>query len=152
MQISTVLIPVLGVLGGAYIGGYLSNKSQQESIKQNAEIENLRQRKHEIIQTLEVYNSVLKIDGESLLVTPAGGTFVDFETELYQEGIRPLLYEKFHLIHSDVADIVRKMDQRIADCMFNEETEDTDHDYLIKQYVDLIHRIQNHLKDYRDRF
>jgi len=143
-------LPMLGALGGAFIGGYFTKKSQHDlfnkEIARDREIE-IRKEERE---TLEIYNEVLKIDGENLLVTYIGGSFVEFDIHIYQTKIRPIIYLKFHLIHKDVADVIRALDYKIASCNFYEEINADEQSYLVKHYNELIDSMQRHVANYRE--
>lgn len=145
------LLPVLSGLGGAYIGGYFTRKSQHDLLTIEIAREESKEKRKEAIETLLIYNQIIKIDGEDLLVTFVGGSQVEFEINIYQDKIRPMIYEKFHLIHKDVADVIKQIDDTIQFCNFHEEITYEEHRGLADDYNKLIRIIQNHIENYRNQ-
>lgn len=149
MELLSVLIPVLGVLGGAYIGGHYTNRTQKVTLLTEEELNRKKQRNNQMLETLKTYNSVLKIDGEHLLVMHVGGGNNEFDIEFYQEYIRSSLYGKFHMIHDDVAITVREIDNMIAECSYNEEINRDEYNVICSLYFQLINQIETHLNNFR---
>jgi hypothetical protein len=144
------LLPVLSGIGGAFIGGYFTRKSQQDLLNKEIAREENKEKRKEARETLQLYNQILKIDGEEALVIHIGGPLDEFNIKIYQEKIRPIIYEKFHLIHKDVAAIIREIDHIIAKCNYMEEITDDDHILLSSYYSKLMIEIQSHIESYRN--
>jgi hypothetical protein len=151
LAILNVLLPVVSGLGGAYIGGYFTRKSQLELIAKEMSRDENKQKRSEKIETLIVYNNIMKIDGEEILITHVGGSFNEFDINSYQEKIRPIIYEKFHLIHSDVASYVKKIDDTIARCNYQQDATSHDHNILCDEYASLTYLIEKHIENYRNQ-
>lgn len=98
---------------------------------------------------MEVYNKVLKVDGEHLMIIHVGGGYTEMKIDVFQEEIRPLLYDKLHLINSNVSKLLKVIDYKIAECKFNEEVETHDEVFLAKSYSDLIKSIREHIDEFR---
>jgi len=144
------LIPVLSGLGGAFIGGYFTRKSQHDLLSKEIAREQNKEKRKEEIETLLVYNQIIKIDGEKLLVSHIGGSYNEFDINTYQDLIRPVIYEKFHLIHSDVAKVVKELDDAIQWGTYHEDASMEDHNGLCEDYFYLIKLIHNHIENYRN--
>ena len=106
-------------------------------------------KKQNEIAKMEIYNNVLKADGEQLMVVHIGGSNAELEIENYQKEIRPLLYKQLHLIDGDVASILNSIDNIIAECNFNEEITKEQNNYLSKIYMELIEKIKVHVDNFR---
>ncbi|GAA0343763.1 hypothetical protein GCM10008931_38780 [Oceanobacillus oncorhynchi subsp. oncorhynchi] len=141
--------PVIGALGGAFIGAYFTNKNQKYSLERQKEIDDTKEKREKLEERYSIYNIFLKVDGENYLVTHSGGPYNEFGVEDYQEEIRPILYSKFHLLHQDVADIVLRIDNKIAECSYYEEITKDQYNYLCDMYFDLRHKISAHMDEGR---
>jgi hypothetical protein len=62
---------------------------------------------------LKTYNKVLEMEGKTSLVSCLAGSYVEFDINAYKEKIRPILYQDFHVLHQDVAEIVGSIDRDI---------------------------------------
>lgn len=58
-----------------------------------------------------VYNKVLKAMGETVITYHHP---VNFHTKNYNEKIRPILYESYHLLDQDIRELVRNIDSAIS--------------------------------------
>lgn len=143
----TILITAVSGIGGAFIGAYFTRKSQLDLLIREENKEKRQVQK----EALEIYNRVLKVDGESIVTIPVGGPIVEFDLKIYQDEIRPILFEKYHLIHDDVAKIVSEIDAIVQQCNFNEEITKEDHDDLCHKYYSLIDNIKKHIYDFRKK-
>lgn len=142
-------ITLVGALGGAFIGGYLTSKSQKYNISRQIEWDKIKDQKQQLKEALEIYNKILEIDGSKYVVEHNGGNYLEINLEEYTRYVRPLLYEKFHQLHQDVADKVSSIDYQIELCNFAEELTDEDSERLAEMYLDLIVMIKLHLQNYR---
>ncbi|MGP4060025.1 hypothetical protein [Halobacillus sp. H74] len=151
VQIITGLFTLLGGISGGWITSYVNGKAQKDklSIEFSREREKEKQLKEE--EKMEIYNSVLKVDGEHIMVTHIGGHFTELDTKIYKREIRPILYQKLHLINKDVANTLWAIDNKLAECEFNEDIEPEDDSYLSNEYWTLIENIREHIDDYRDK-
>ncbi|MFD1018288.1 hypothetical protein [Thalassobacillus hwangdonensis] len=150
MQLLTDFIPVIAALGGAMVGGYFSRKSQNDAIQLQIERDKEIAKKQEMNELMSIYNDILRINGEKIMVAHVGGGHTELDIKLYEQAIRPLVYEKFHLIHENVAKIVEKIDRKLAECNFHEEITPENHQFLATAYWDLINKINEHLAEYRE--
>jgi hypothetical protein len=150
LTVLNALLPVLSGIGGAFIGGYFTRKSQHDLLSREIAREDTREMRKELRETLDIYSKVLEIDGEILFTVLIGGSHTEFEIDKYQEKIRPVLYGKFYLIHNDVAKIVSSMDSLIQECNFNEEITSYEHKVLCQEYWKLIRIINEHMQKFRN--
>jgi hypothetical protein len=150
LTLLNALLPVLSGIGGAFIGGYFTRKSQHDLLSREIAREDSRERRKELRETLDIYSKVLEIDGEILFTVHIGGSFTEFEINKYQEKIRPVLYEKFYLIHNDVAKILSSMDNLIQECNFNVRITRDEHIILCKEYWKLTNVINEHMQEFRN--
>ncbi|WP_053215725.1 hypothetical protein [Niallia circulans] len=151
IDILSIILPVISALGGAYLGGFFTRRVQNDSLRFTIEREEFKERKNEINETLLIYNKLLEIDGSHLMITHIGGSQIEFEINTYLEKIRPHIYEKFHLIHKDVAELIKEIDKAIQYCNFNEEITWAEHEGIAKNYYKLIEKVEQHIENYRNR-
>lgn len=143
--------PVIGTLGGAFIGAYLTNKNQKNILDRQSKLDHIKEIRAKKEETFLVYNEFLRVDGEIQIVSRYGGPFNSFNIEGYQKRIRPILYKKFHLLHQNVVDMVLEIDQNIARYDYNEGIEVDESDDLCDKYIDLLNEVHCHMKEGRDQ-
>jgi mannitol-specific phosphotransferase system IIBC component len=149
VAIDPVVGTLAGVLGGALIGfinNYLKRRWDMEDNQKKREwaTTDLLKQEHKQMQEqkFDTYNKVLKTAGETIVVTDGGGgQSLDFNFTLYSEKIRPLLFEKFHVLDEDVRGLILKIDLDIGRVTFYEEASDEDEDYLANHYNMLLKKI-----------
>lgn len=144
-QIFTGLLPLLGVL----VGGLVTYITQNSAINKK----NMQEKEKEIlakkIELLEVYNIILKLDGENQMQEHVGGSLIEFNIIVFKDKMRPVLYSKYHLLHNDIADILRRMDSILTLGMFMNEYQIEHHDQLTDLYNNLLNNIEQHINRYR---
>lgn len=149
IEIVRDIIPVLGALGGAYLGVYFTRKTQLDLFNREQMIEQIKEKRDRTEKTMRVYSEIARSNGEEVIVSRVGGDITDFNFEIYINKIRPIIFDGFIYIHSDVAEIVDDIDSRLAECGFNEEALVDDHLYLCSKYFDLTALINSKLDAYR---
>lgn len=147
-NIAIIMAPV-GAIVGAFIGGYLTSKSQKNNITRQIEWDKIKDQKQHLKEALEIYNKILEVDGSKHIVEHNGGHQLEIVLDEYTSHVRPVLYEKFHQLHQDVAEKVSSIDYEIERCNFAEELTDEDSEQLAEMYLDLIVMIKLHLQNYR---
>ncbi|MEK4201158.1 hypothetical protein [Cytobacillus sp. FSL K6-0265] len=149
LSILNIILPVVTGLGGAFIGGYFTRKGQMDLLDKEILREEMKEKRRDAIDRMRAYNHVMNIDGEKLLVEYIGGSQVEFDIKTYQNEIRPIIYENFHLINRDIAELILKIDNRYQECAFNEEISWEDHKLLADDYFKIIRLIKVHTEEYR---
>ena len=150
LEIIDSLIPVISALGGAVVGGYFTRKNQKELYNRQIYLESEKEKRELLNETLSVYNKILKVDGEEILISHIGGSQYEFEIEIYNDRVRPILYEKYHILHSDVAKLIRTIDDVIQKCVHNEEVEDMDNAILMRDYSKIISNVLHYIYESRN--
>lgn len=145
LKLVNSLLPVFTALGGALLAGYFSTKNNRELIKIEQEREKRKVEREETIQRFEVYNIFLRVDGENNIITPIGGSHREFDINLYVKTVRRILYEKYHLLNSDVAEEIANIDLIIERCNYYEEITRSDHELLCSHYYKLEKNIKKHI-------
>ncbi|MFV5912483.1 hypothetical protein [Bacillus cereus] len=128
-----------------------NKKVQKDLLEIQMERDEMKERRKELIETLEVYNKILKVDGENTVVIDEEGKLREFDFNIYQKEVRPILYERYHLLHDEVAMIVMLIDEDIKRCKLFGEIEDSDNYGLCKGYDDLIKNIRKNIHDFRKK-
>lgn len=126
-----------------------NKKVQKDLLELQMKRDEMKERRNEIKETLEVYNKILKVDGENTLVIEEEGKIEEFDLNVYQNEVRPILFEKYHLLHDEVAKIVAYIDLDIKRCRLFGEVEESDHYGLCKDYNNLIRNIRKNIHDFR---
>ncbi|EMY5504755.1 hypothetical protein V8T57_001137 [Bacillus wiedmannii] len=146
-NIITGVCTLIGALGGVY----WTQKGNKNILEQQVTRDKIKEKRNDLIETLEIYSRVLKADGENVIIIKDGGPFLDFDLDAYQNEIRPILYEKYYLLNDDVAKIIAGMDGCIKKCNYNHGMEREDHDYFNRNYYQLINNIRQHVYNFRQR-
>ncbi|PED28165.1 hypothetical protein CON34_02490 [Bacillus thuringiensis] len=126
-----------------------NKKVQKDLLEIQMERDEMKERRKELIETLEVYNRILKVNGESNVIIDNGGAPEEFNFNVYQKEVRPILYEKYHLLHDEVAKIVTDMDSVIGYIYFSGGDNRTEHMNLSNKYNKLIENIEQKIRDFR---
>ncbi|MEK4889723.1 hypothetical protein MHH74_06085 [Bacillus sp. FSL M7-0996] len=144
-NIITGVCTLMGALGGVY----WTQKGNKNMLEQQIIRDEIKEKRNELKDTLEVYNKILKIDGENTVVIESDDKIEEFDLNVYQNEVRPILFEKYHLLHDEVAQIVAYMDVSIKTCKFFGEIGDIHHIGLCKDYNDLIRNIRKNIHEFR---
>lgn len=145
----TPIFTVLGTIGGAFIGGYFTSKSQKSILSEKIQWDKEKEKRNQAKETLAVYNKVLEIDGITQIIEHNGGHRMEFLEEDYNIHIRPVLFEKYHQLHENVAGGVDRIDRSLSFYNFHEEITKEEEERLAKEYFDLIQCIKSHLENHR---
>ncbi|MNO65009.1 hypothetical protein D3C76_557480 [compost metagenome] len=104
--------------------------------------------REERLNKLKIYNKVLKLDGE---VTVLSSYPIEFNIKSYEDNIRPILFEEYHIIDQDIKDITKKIDRIIKTCNMIEEIQGEHNEELVNNYVKLLNKIDNHYRRKEDK-
>ncbi|MFL0489359.1 hypothetical protein ACH0CQ_06835 [Bacillus sp. 179-I 2A5 NHS] len=126
----------------------LTQRGNTKNLKQQIIRDELKEKRNELKETLEVYNRVLKVNGEYLFHINNGQPFLEFNADIYNKEIRPIIYEKYHLLDNDIALIVGEIDDRIKKCVYYEEFTGEDNLILNSSYDSLIKKIKGHIASF----
>ncbi|WP_064467896.1 hypothetical protein [Lederbergia galactosidilytica] len=144
LELIKYILPVVSAIGGIWVGGTLNLKTQKTIFKMQHTIEIDKIKKENLFSVHEIYNRVLERNGSKMMGVPIGGFRLEFNIEFYTREIRPILYEKYHLLHRDVADGVLEIDKFIEKCKLEEEIDSKSQEYLVSSYYKLIDNILIH--------
>lgn len=159
MAIDPVIVTLTAALGGAvigFVGGFINNAQKRSWDVKDADKKRIFQKEDEQAleekrtkdQKFEMYNRILMKTGDSLVVTAGstvlyGGRGLAFDFNLYSENIRPLLFERLHVIDKDVRELIQKIDKDIARVAFHEEATDEEEDSIASSYNRMITLIED---------
>lgn len=149
MPLFASITTAVATLGAVYLTQLWSRKTQKDLLEQQVIRDEKKEKRDELKETLEVYNKILKIHGENSVVIDVADRLAEFDFNVYQKEIRPILYEKYHLLHEEVAERVALMDQVIKNCNFFKEVEREDHIELCGNYNRLIRIMRQHIYNFR---
>ncbi|MCC2381167.1 hypothetical protein LKM00_27630 [Bacillus wiedmannii] len=145
MQAIGPLLTVVSTLTAVW----LTQRGNRKTLKQQIIRDEKKEKRDELRETLGVYDKILKIHGENAVVIDVANKLEEFDYKVYQKEVRPILYEKYHLLHDEVAMIVNLIDEDIKRCTFFGEFEDRDHVGLCNYYNDLIRKIRWNIHIFR---
>ncbi|WP_255299081.1 hypothetical protein [Bacillus wiedmannii] len=141
--------PVLTVFG-TLAAVWLTQRGSRKTLEQQIIRDELKEKRNELKETLEVYNQVIMISGENAVIDYDNNGFSKLDLEVYRQKIRPILYEKYHLLHGEIAKIVTDMDSIIGYLMYFGGGDDrTEHMNLSNKYNKLIENIEQKIHDFR---
>lgn len=149
IQALSPILTVVSTLTAVWLTQKWNRQTQNDLLEQQLMRDEIKEKRNEIKETLEVYNQVLKLDGEFTMITYIGGPIVEFDLDKYQKEIRPIIYEKYHLLHDNVAEIVTRIDDHIKRCSYYEDTTRDDHTEFCDEYTMLISNIMVHIHEFR---
>lgn len=149
MPLFASITTATATLGAVYLTQIWNRKTQKDLLKQQIIRDEIKEKRNELKETLEVYDKVLRVDGENTVVIDIDGRLEEFDFNVYQKEVRPILYEKYHLLHDEVAKLVTYIDHDIKRCKFFGEFEDSDHYGLSQDYNNLIKNIRKNIHDFR---
>lgn len=136
-------LPLLGVL----VGGLITFGTQVFYAKHQWKLETNKIKRGYIIDKLNIYSLVLKIDGEIQMQEYIGGPSIAFNTEDYYEKIRPVLYEKFYLLDRDISVIVRDIDNILGLANFLQILEREEEESVINLYNEMIKKLEDNIRN-----
>lgn len=145
---ASIMVPI-GTISGAILGAFISSKTQKNIISKQIEWDKVKMRNLQVNETMDVYNKVIEMDGSIYVINHNYGHKTEIELGEYTKKVRPLLYEKFHQLHQNIADKVTQMDDIIELCNFEEDISDENSERLADIYIDIINAIKLHLEEYR---
>ncbi|MEK4780271.1 hypothetical protein NST86_28800 [Bacillus sp. FSL L8-0199] len=126
-----------------------NKKVQKDLLELQIKRDEMKEKRNDLKETLEIYNRILKVNGENNVIIDNGGAPEEFDFTVYQKEVRPILYEKYHLLHDEVAMLVAGIDEAIRRCEFFEEAERSDHVELCEKYYRLIRTIKQNIFNFR---
>ncbi|MGH0685828.1 hypothetical protein [Bacillus mycoides] len=128
-----------------------NKKVQKDLLELQIKREEMKEKRNDLKETLEIYNRILKVNGESTVIIDHGngGALDEFDFNIYQKEVRPILYEKYHLLHDEVAMQVNGIDEIIRKCQFFEEVERIDHVQSCEKYSRIIRTIKQNIYNFR---
>lgn len=143
------VLTVISTLAAVWLTQKGNRTTQKNLLEQQIIRDEIKEKRNELKETLEVYNKILKVDGENTVVINEDGKLEEFDFDIYQKEVRPILYEKYHLLHDEVAERVALMDQVIKSCNFFQEVESEDHMELCGNYNKLIRIMRLNIYNFR---
>ncbi|MER2010017.1 MAG: hypothetical protein ABS939_21490 [Psychrobacillus sp.] len=142
----SAVLATLSSLIGVFLGSYFTGKTQKNSFKNQLELERNKREINKLGELTMLYNKLLMLDGEKEVIDYNQGRNLNFMTPVYQKEIRPILYEKFHLLHSDVAEIVKEIDEVIVKwSVIEEESYDGESEYIAALYLKMITKVNSYV-------
>ncbi|WP_017470611.1 hypothetical protein [Amphibacillus jilinensis] len=142
------ILPVVGVLFATFIGGYISRKSQVDLFEKEWEKEKQAKIDKDVNEILKIYTEIIRLDGELALIEHHGN-LREFNLNTYLEEMRPKLFNNYHLIHSDVASLIRSIDRKVEECDYYEEIDENNHEFLVDDYLKILTSIESHIEAHR---
>ncbi|PHA89467.1 hypothetical protein [Bacillus toyonensis] len=138
-------------LTGVWLTQKGNKKVQKDLLELQIKREEMKEKRNDLKETLEIYNRILKVNGERTVIIDRGtyGALDEFDFKLYEKEVRPILYEKYHLLHDEVAMQVNGIDEIIRKCQFFEEVERIDHVQCCEKYSRIIRTIKQNIYNFR---
>lgn len=140
----TPVATIIGLLIGSFSTYITQSKIKEKELKREQE----KDKQIAITGCLEVYNEILKLDGEINLISNYGEENYIFQIGTYNEKLRPILYSKFHLLHKNVAEKVRSLDKIKKD----EHRIENKEDKALILYRELILSIEKNIDSLRESY
>lgn len=158
MDFNLIIVAVatlLGSLGSSYLVGHYNTKSQNEALKIEFQRIDEERRYQEKQKLIEVYNYVLRKNGEISIVKQRGNGLLEMDMATYSKEIRSALFEQYSKLDKEVAEILTKLDKKIEEERFLFPNEYHNFEVLSDEccgiYFDLIKAINNVIDTQRER-
>lgn len=143
-QVINSSLPLLGVV----IGSIATYMTQNNMFKKQLLIDTEQEKSEENIERLKIYSEILRLEGKHIMYE-YNGRSADFNLKAYTNEFRSVFFSKFYLLHQELADTIRAMDNIIAEANFNEKLEPRQNDMLLNYFNQIINSIEKYLKEYR---
>lgn len=141
----SALIATFSSLTGVFLGSFFTWISQKKSFDRQIEWEQKKKEFERQEELTNAYNSILKTHGEKEVIDYNQGRKHELQVRVYTEEIRPLLYEKFHLLHPEIASSVKSIDEKLLKWSVLEEAEEGEEEYVAGLYLSIIHNINKNI-------
>lgn len=158
MDFNLIIVAVatlLGSLGSSYLVGHHNTKAQDKALKIEFQKLDEERRYKEKQQLIEVYNFVLRKNGEVNLIETLDNGLMKINLEVYSKEIRFSLYEHYSKLDKEVADVLTCLDKKIDEISFNFSHHYHEIEILLDEccgiYFDLIKTINNVIDAQRER-
>lgn len=158
MDFNLIIVAVatlLGSLGSSYLIGHFNTKSQDKALKIEFQRIDEERKYKEKQKLIEVYNFVLRKNGEVNLIETLDDGFLKMNLDIYSKEIRFALYEQYSKLDKEVAEVLTKLDKKIEELSFSFTYNSHDSQDLLDEccriYFDLIKRINNVIDAQRER-
>ncbi|HDX9656965.1 TPA: hypothetical protein ROY05_001557 [Bacillus toyonensis] len=146
-NIITGVCTLIGALGGVY----WTQKGNKNILEQQTKRDEIKEQRNELKETLSTYSQILKIDGETQLHIKVESGIIDFDLDFYKSKIRPILFEKYHILHDDVALSVKRIDDVIKMCDYYQKIERDNHILLNRNYSLMVSDMRVHIFNFRKK-
>lgn len=126
-----------------------NKKIQMALLDQQLIRDEKKEKRNELKEILSTYSQVLRINREKELHIKVEGTNMDFDLNFYKSEIRPILFEKYYVLHDDIALSVKRIDDVIKKCNYTQKVERDDHILLNHNYSVLVTNMRQHIYNFR---
>ncbi|MEK5069641.1 hypothetical protein [Sporosarcina sp. FSL K6-1508] len=158
MDFNLIIVAVatlFGSLGSSFLVGHYNTKSQNRALKIEFQRIDEERRYQEKQKLLEVYNYVLRKNGEITIIKPVENGLFEFEISLYSKEIRFALFEEYSKLDKKVAEILTLLDKKIEESRMYYIYDDYEVQAVLEEccgiYSDLIKTINNVIDTQRER-
>lgn len=131
------------------VGSIITHILQKSHREEQRTVEN-NQRRDE--QRVQAYNEILSINGQNRFILHIPRNKLEFEFELYNKEVRPVLYKNYHLFNSTIAANIRAIDRKVEECNYYEEWVEGAHELLCKLYQEIIDIIEKEIEHIENKF
>lgn len=179
MEKITIFLPLIGVVIGGVVTGFVSyfvqkgaferqrkwekekleDQFHREQAKLSQQFEHEMEKldkqfiREQIIKKLEVYNKILKVHGDVTVVERnMHNNDMEFKFRVYIEKVKPLLFESFHLLTPEVAEHVNEIEELLSKWDFMEDDDEGEQEHACRCYEKIISTIELELDDFRSSF
>lgn len=110
--------------------------------------------REQLLKKMDVYNKILRAIEESQVVEWPRHHLEEphFNHRVYEEKIKPLLYESFHLLNKQVAEAVIRIDDMLGKWNYFEEADEGDPEQISEDYHLIKKIIVDELEDFRKTY
>jgi len=140
------LLPMAGVI----VGGLLTYITQSAIYKRNIQQEKYKYQREILIEKLEMYNEILKIEGYYVLEKMNGRFGLDFEFDIYKDNVRPVIFSKYHLLNKEMSNKIKEIDKCLASLIQFDDISKYDNDRALNEFYEFIRLIEKEIDNFRN--
>lgn len=141
-------------LAGVIIGGLITFFIQQSTIKRQHEWEREKIKMDNLNKDesnkFQIYNQILLRNTKYAILEVDMNYGPELHQSLYNNNIKPLLYDIFHLLSDEMANEIHSIEELIHRQFVTEEEHEGDKERLSGSYLKIIDLILKEFKDHRE--
>lgn len=127
---------------GSFLTYWMQRKNFDKQHQHQFELWKINEDNKNKIDKFNIYNRVLATSKRYRIAqwhpNPSGH---HFDIPLYEEKIRPLLYERLEILDEDILHQISKIEMEVERCNWNEDIDQKEHNSLYEKYTHFLNLV-----------